>query len=108
MPMHAVIACAVNVCWSTVAILERYGRPCRPSPFVATVLLNRTLEDRDPMAKQSVPTRVSPRSRKAATRVEAPPPSRSFVTFSYQDIAYQIDLDKHKVYRRFIEIEKSK
>ena len=30
------------------------------------------------------------------------------VTFSYQDVAYQIDLDKSKVYRRFIEVEKSR
>ena len=30
------------------------------------------------------------------------------VDFSYQNIAYQIDLDKSKVYKRFIEVEKSK
>jgi hypothetical protein len=30
------------------------------------------------------------------------------VSFSYQKIDYQIDLDKSKVYRRFIEVEKSK
>lgn len=30
------------------------------------------------------------------------------VNFSYQNVAYQIDLDKSKVYRRFIEVEKSK
>jgi len=30
------------------------------------------------------------------------------VSFSYQKVDYQIDLDKVKVYRRFIEVEKSK
>jgi hypothetical protein len=30
------------------------------------------------------------------------------VDFSYQNVAYQIDLEKSKVYRRFIEVEKSK
>ena len=30
------------------------------------------------------------------------------VSFSYQKVDYQIDLDKSKVYRRFIEVEKSK
>ena len=30
------------------------------------------------------------------------------ISFSYQKVDYQIDLDKSKVYRRFIEVEKSK
>ena len=34
--------------------------------------------------------------------------SFGLVDFSYQNVAYQIDLDKSKVYRRFIEVEKSK
>jgi hypothetical protein len=32
----------------------------------------------------------------------------SLVAFSYHDVAYQIDVEKSKVYKRFIEIEKSK
>ena len=32
----------------------------------------------------------------------------ALVSFSYQDVAYQIDVARSKVYRRFIEIEKSK
>ena len=35
-------------------------------------------------------------------------PAFGLVDFSYQNVAYQIDLDKSKVYKRFIEVEKSK
>ncbi len=36
------------------------------------------------------------------------PVALGLVNFSFQNVAYQIDLDKSKVYRRFIEVEKSK
>ena len=54
-------------------------------------------------AKAKTPTRVS-KSKVKAVRIECV----GLVPFSYQDVAYQIDVGKAKVYRRFIEIEKSK
>jgi len=55
-------------------------------------------------AKAKTPTRVS-KSKVKAVRIES---VVGLVPFSYQDVAYQIDVGKAKVYRRFIEIEKSK
>ena len=45
------------------------------------------------------------RQSKVKKVVVSPPP---LVSFSYQDVAYEIDLGKSKVYRRFIEVEKSR
>lgn len=44
----------------------------------------------------------------AHTKKKAEPITMGLVNFSYQNVAYQIDLDKSKVYRRFIEVEKSR
>ena len=48
----------------------------------------------------------APRSQTKAN--QKTPLSTGLVAFSYQDVAYHIDVAKSKVYRRFIEIEKSK
>jgi len=64
-------------------------------------------------------TKAAPRKSKVATKkisalkrkieIQVQPAVQfGMVNFSYQKIDYQIDLDKSKVYRRFIEIEKSK
>jgi hypothetical protein len=50
--------------------------------------------------------KVAPRTKAKSKILPGPPPS--FVPFSYQDVSYFIDLDKSKVYKKFIEIEKSK
>ena len=51
--------------------------------------------------------KVSPIKKKVEIQVQ-PVVQFGMVSFSYQKIDYQIDLDKSKVYRRFIEVEKSK
>ena len=53
--------------------------------------------------RKATPVAGSPSKKKAAPAV-----TFGLVDFSYQNVAYQIDLDKSKVYRRFIEVEKSK
>ena len=64
-------------------------------------------------------TKAAPRKSKVATKkisalkrkieIQVQPAVQfGMVNFSYQKIDYQIDLDKSKVYRRFIEVEKSK
>lgn len=47
---------------------------------------------------------------KAMRSPEKTPPVTppALVPFSFQQVAYQIDVEKSKVYRKFIEIEKSK
>ena len=54
-------------------------------------------------AKKATPAGGSTSKRKTVPAV-----TFGLVDFSYQNVAYQIDLDKSKVYRRFIEVEKSK
>ena len=44
----------------------------------------------------------------APKRKIAGPIVPAFVNFSFQDRTYQIDPDRRKVYRRFVEIETSK
>lgn len=53
-------------------------------------------------AKLSTPKAV--RAKDKAIVITTP----ALVAFSYQDVSYQIDVARSKVYRRFIEIEKSK
>ncbi len=50
--------------------------------------------------KKSVP--------KKKVQIAAPVMDHGLVAFSFQDVDYQIDLEKAKVYRRFIEVEKSR
>ena len=61
------------------------------------------------------PTRSSSKpvakvKRKSAPKKKDPIPAltHGLVSFSFQNIDYQIDLDKSKVYRRFVEVEKSR
>jgi hypothetical protein len=69
------------------------------------------------MPKAASRSKAKPETKKTASPTKAAgskkkvvevPVSFGLVDFSYQNIAYQIDLDKSKVYRRFIEVEKSK
>ena len=64
-------------------------------------------------------TKAAPRKSKVASKKVSAPRKKlgidvqpvvqfGMVSFSYQKVDYQIDLDKSKVYRRFIEVEKSK
>jgi len=58
--------------------------------------------------KSKVATKKVSASRKKVDIQVQPAVQFGMVNFSYQKIDYQIDLDKSKVYRRFIEVEKSK
>lgn len=61
------------------------------------------------MPKTASSGKIRTRSARHASKpVIAETGPAGLVTFSYQDVAYQIDLDKSKVYRRFIEVEKSR
>jgi hypothetical protein len=51
--------------------------------------------------------KISASKKKVEIQVE-PGVQFGMVSFSYQKVDYQIDLDKSKVYRRFIEVEKSR
>jgi hypothetical protein len=64
-------------------------------------------------------TKAAPRKSKVVSKKVSAPKKKveiqlqpvvqfGMVSFSYQKVDYQIDLDKSKVYRRFIEVEKSK
>jgi hypothetical protein len=50
----------------------------------------------------------SPPTRAKKTRTTPDPVVPGLVSFSYHDVAYEIDANRSKVYRRFIEIEKSR
>ena len=69
------------------------------------------------MPKAVLRTKPKPESRKPSPLVKGAASRKKVVVevvqvglvdFSYQNVAYQIDLEKSKVYRRFIEVEKSK
>ena len=59
---------------------------------------------------RSSPKRVAKVKRKSGPKgkIVIPAPTHGLVSFSFQNIDYQIDLDKSKVYRRFVEVEKSR
>jgi hypothetical protein len=62
-----------------------------------------------PRSKSKVASKkVSVGSKKKVEIQVEPLVQFGMVSFSYQKVDYQIDLDKSKVYRRFIEVEKSK
>ena len=62
-----------------------------------------------PRSKPKVASKkISVSSRKKVEIQVQPVVQFGMVSFSYQKVDYQIDLDKSKVYRRFIEVEKSK
>lgn len=62
-----------------------------------------------PRSKSKVASKkVSPSTRKKVEIQVQPAVQFGMISFSYQKVDYQIDLDKSKVYRRFIEVEKSK
>lgn len=44
----------------------------------------------------------------AAKRITSKPVAPKFVTFDFERRTYQIDPERRKVYRRFVEIETSK
>jgi hypothetical protein len=61
-----------------------------------------------PRSKPKVAIKKISKSRKKVEIDVQPVVQFGMVSFSYQKVDYQIDLDKSKVYRRFIEVEKSK
>ena len=55
--------------------------------------------------RTSKPVRIK---KKSTTKPKPPIVTWGLVAFSFQNVDYQIDVERSKVYRRFIEVEKSR
>lgn len=94
---------------SPLAVRTWPGKDAELGGGVAELLHNGHVEDSLSMAKvvaRAKKKTLSARETKLKDRQPMMPPA--LVSFSFHDVAYQIDVEKSKVYRRFIEIEKSK
>jgi hypothetical protein len=63
-----------------------------------------------PRKSPKAPVRSRSTRKKAVRKAKETTPVMTYglVSFSFQNVDYQIDLEKSKVYRRFVEVEKSR